>query len=168
MFFVDQPKEYINSWAVPYGRMLLIKHISIIPVLTFAFINGILAKKSTALENFDPRPWIKGESIILLIVFYCTAVMGTLSPPHDMEIVANSEAKPTWMQWLFVKQKWAVTQIELSPTLPSILLMVLSLLFLILMIVSFRKVNAVTVLILGVSFIITFYLGLMFSVILSN
>jgi copper resistance protein D len=167
MFFVDQPKEYINSWAIPYGRMLLLKHISIVPVITFAIINGILAKKTTVLSNFDPRPWVKGESLLLMIVFYCTAVMGTLSPPHEVERGLQSQTKPTWIEWILAKNELAGLQIELSPTLPSILLIIMSFIFLIMVVVSFRKVPPIVASILGVSFIITFYLGLMFSVILN-
>ncbi|MDQ6596378.1 copper resistance protein CopC [Bacillus salipaludis] len=39
-----------------YGQMLLLKHISIIPVLIFAFINGVLSRKSIKLPSFNPRP----------------------------------------------------------------------------------------------------------------
>ena len=168
MYFVVEPKQYINSWAVPYGRMLLIKHISIVPVIVFAFINGMLTKKSATLSNFDPRPWVKGESIILMLVFFSTAVMGMLSPPHEIDLVSKSVTKPTWIEWLLVNQKLAITHIGFSPSIPSILLIILSLLFLFLIIASFRKVNAVIAILLGVGFIITIYLGLMFSVVLYN
>ena len=168
MYFVEQPSGYLNSWAIPYGRMMLIKHISIIPVITFALVNGILAKKSALLSHFDPRPWVRVESIILLIVFYCTAIMGTLPPPHEVEQGITSGSRPTWVQWLLAKQELAALKVELSPTVPSVLLIMLSLFFLMMILMSFKKVNHVIAGILGIGFIITFYLGLMFSVILYN
>ncbi|MDF2791656.1 MAG: hypothetical protein K0S80_4758 [Neobacillus sp.] len=45
MIYVFEPKDYVSSWVLPYGQMLLLKHISIIP-LVFAFINGVLTRKS--------------------------------------------------------------------------------------------------------------------------
>ena len=89
MFNVVEPKDYVKSWVLPYGQMLLLKHISIIPVLVFAFINGVLSKKAATIPSFNPRPWIKAESFIILIVFYFTSVLGTLSPPHEVEFTVQ-------------------------------------------------------------------------------
>ncbi|MBI0581346.1 hypothetical protein IEC97_28975 [Neobacillus cucumis] len=29
MIFVVEPKDYVKAWVLPYGQMLLLKHISI-------------------------------------------------------------------------------------------------------------------------------------------
>ena len=38
-------EDYPNSWMLPYGQALLIKHLLIIPLLVYAVINSILMKK---------------------------------------------------------------------------------------------------------------------------
>ncbi|MFZ7943631.1 copper resistance D family protein [Neobacillus sp. 19] len=55
MLFVIEPKDYIKAWALPYGQMLLLKHISIIPVIAFAFINGVISRKSLKDFSFNPK-----------------------------------------------------------------------------------------------------------------
>ncbi|MGG1677092.1 copper resistance D family protein [Neobacillus sp. NRS-1170] len=164
MFFVMKSGQYLNSWQVPYGRMLLLKHISIIPVLVFAFINSFLSKQSMKLSNFNPRPWLRAESIILLIVFFSTGVLGTLSPPHEVSSGFSTRDKQTWMDWLLAKNITLFNQVELAPTVPSAFLMFISLLFLFLIFISFKKMSPAFAIIFAVSFILTIYLGLMFSV----
>jgi copper resistance protein D len=166
MSYVDPINEYVNGWAVPYGRMLLIKHIAIVPVIVFAFINGVLAKKSVLRLDFDARPWVKGESIVLLLVFYCTAVVGTLSPPHEVDLVQATEQGPTWEKWLLTNYQPADWQVEFLPTPSSFILIMISFLFLALMIISFKKTRPILAGVLAVSFILTSYLGVMFSVVL--
>lgn len=45
MKLVVEPKDYVSSWMLPYGQALLVKHILIIPLVAFAFINGISMRK---------------------------------------------------------------------------------------------------------------------------
>jgi putative copper resistance protein D len=91
MLFVAS--DYLNSWMVPYGHALLIKHILIIPLLLFAFINGFLMRrKLNSNPDFNFSPWLKGESIMALFVFGATAVMGQQEPPHDVALyLKNAE-----------------------------------------------------------------------------
>jgi putative copper resistance protein D len=87
--------DYVNSWIVPYGQALLIKHLSIIPLLTFAFINGVLVKrKLKANPEFNPIPWVRAESVIALLVFSAMAVMGQQSPPENIAAIIQFE-KPS-------------------------------------------------------------------------
>ncbi|SMQ76554.1 Putative copper export protein [Bacillus sp. OV166] len=164
MFVVVNKEQYLNSWQVPYGRMLLIKHISIIPVLTFAFLNGFLSRKTVKLPSFNPRPWIKAESLTLLIVFYCTGVLGTLPPPHEVDATQTLAANPTWLEWLLAKNTFISGQVELVPTISSALLIVISLLFLFLILISYKLMSHTLAIVFGTCFIITIYLGLMFAV----
>jgi copper resistance protein D len=164
MFMVVNREQYLNSWLVPYGRMLLIKHISIIPVLAFAFLNGFLARKTVKQPNYDPLPWIKAESILLLIIFFCTGILGTLSPPNEVDITKTASIDPTWVDWLLVKNTLVFGQVEFAPTLFSILLMIVSALFLVLILISYKITSHAFAIVFGACFIVTIYLGLMFSV----
>src|SRR5690606_12874544 len=80
--------QYITSWIIPYGQMLLIKHIAIIPLLWLGFTNGFLYKKYYLKQmqlhpsdlSYNPLKWLRVESIIALIVFILTAIMGQQNP----------------------------------------------------------------------------------------
>ncbi|MFZ7947214.1 MULTISPECIES: copper resistance D family protein [Bacillaceae] len=163
MLFVVEPKDYVKSWALPYGQMLLLKHISIIPVIAFALINGILSRKSLNISSFNPKPWIRGESIILFIVFYFTSVMGTLSPPHEVEFTVKSEGASKWVEWLLGKNILSTIQMHLVPSFQSIILVILSILFLLLILFSFKQRRPILSVTFGVIFIIVLYIGLMLS-----
>jgi len=163
MLFIVEPKDYVKAWVLPYGQMLLLKHISIIPVVVFAFINSVLARKSLNHSSFNPRPWIRGESLVLLIVFYFTAVMGTLSPPHEVEFTVKSEGASKWVEWVLGKNIISTLNINLLPTFQSVLLILLSILFLILILLSFKRAKSAAAVIFGVGFVITLYIGLMFT-----
>jgi copper resistance protein D len=166
MFTIEKPAEYVNGWATPYGRMLLFKHISIIPIIMFAIINGILARRAATVSKYDPRNWLKAESVILLLVFFFTAVMGTLSPPYEMVYAQQAVTAPTWVDWLLAKNLLVPIEIEFAPTFLSIILVTTALLFLSLIFVSYKNMSPVFATVFGGCFILTLYLGLMFSCIL--
>lgn len=166
MFTIEKPAAYLNGWATSYGRMLLFKHISIIPVIVFALINGILSRRSSTTIHYEPRTWLKAESIILLLVFYFTAVLGTLSPSIEMANVAQTATAPTWVEWLLAKNILVPIEIEFAPTLLSILLIIVAILFLLLIIISYKRMSPVFATLFGGCFILTLYLGLMFSCVL--
>ncbi|MBV7504591.1 CopD family protein [Bacillus sp. sid0103] len=169
MFVVVDRQQYLNSWLVPYGRMLLIKHISIIPVLAFAFLNGVLSRKAAKQSSFDPRSWIKAESLILLIVFFCTGILGTLPPPHVVDVTQTfASTDPSWLNWLLAKNTFILGEVELAPSISSALLIIISFLFLVLILISYKLTNHAFAIIFGTCFIVTIYLGLMFSVKLNS
>lgn len=159
MFFVVNPKEYANSWVFSYGQMLLLKHICIIPIVVFACINGILAKKALLHPSFNPRPWIKGESILLMLVFYFTGVLGTMPLPHE----ANSAKAPNWVEWLLSTKIAGPVQVNFAPSLIAMLFFLISFLFLLLIIFSFKAASPAFGIVMGCSFIIALYFGLMLS-----
>lgn len=75
--------EYLNAWMLPYGQMMLIKHVLLLPLLLFAYTNGFRYKAKLRQDSaFNPRPWLKAESAVALLVLAATAVMGTQAPPH--------------------------------------------------------------------------------------
>jgi copper resistance protein D len=164
MSLVLNDKTYLDTWTIPYGRMLLIKHLSIIPALAFALINGILARRMISNNDFNPKPWIRAECIILFVVFFFTAVLGTFPPPNAAESVSVSADKLTWLDWIIAQGPFSQFNLELSPTLLSAALVLISILFIFLLFVSFkRKTRNFAVLFAG-CFIATLYLGLLLSV----
>ena len=74
--------EYRNAWNVPYGQALLWKHLLLIPLLGYAFINGTLVKRRLQKEpDFDPRRGLRFESLIIGCIFFATAALSNLEPP---------------------------------------------------------------------------------------
>jgi copper resistance protein D len=163
MFFVVEPKDYVKSWVLPYGQMLLLKHISIIPVIVFALVNGVFAKKALTIPSFNPRPWIKLESLMIFFVFYFTSVLGTLSPPHEVEFTVKSEGASRWVEWLHSTDIITTMNIEIMPYFQSSLLIFVSFIFLILIVISFKQVRPIIAFLFGLSFILAMYFGLMLS-----
>ena len=81
MTFHMELSDYTNISAIPYGQSLLIKHIAIIPLLAFAFINSILVRKRlTHNPSFNPLPWARLESIVILVIFSITGALGQTHP----------------------------------------------------------------------------------------
>lgn len=158
MFFFVEPSDYTNAWALPYGQMLLLKHISIIPVLLAAWINGFLNKQ----KDFQ-QSWLKVESLLLLVVFVFTAFMSKQAPPHDVNDTFRVEGGG-WLIENLSGPLYIPIAATLDWTLNGSLLIGLSLLLISLMLVSFyRHLNAWLSLFFGIGFISCFYIGLMMN-----
>ncbi|OQM46874.1 hypothetical protein B6A27_03575 [Anoxybacillus sp. UARK-01] len=159
--------SYVNSWIVSYGQTLLIKHLLIIPLLTFALINGVFVKRRLkTTPSFNPIPWIRAESVMALFVFTSMAVMGQQSTPENIAAIIKFE-KPSWLFEAFydgqIKQNISI-HFEISAV--SIALAIISILFLIGLIVLFRKKgNVVLSVVCGALFVICAYISLMIGVV---
>ncbi|MGK0701004.1 copper resistance D family protein [Priestia flexa] len=77
--------NYVNSWSTNYGQGLLLKQISIILLVAFAVINGILLRKVKNSHTFRPTGWLRVEAVTLLIIFFITGVMVNQSPPTNLQ-----------------------------------------------------------------------------------
>ncbi|WNB92896.1 CopD family protein [Bacillus sp. NEB1478] len=78
--------EYVNSYMLDYGQVLLIKHVLLVVIVFYSLINGVWMKRKLKEESgaFQPIKWIRVEGIILFAVFVATAVMSQQTPPHDV------------------------------------------------------------------------------------
>lgn len=166
MFFVVEPRDYANSWVLPYGQMLLVKHISIVPVLAFALINGFLSRKTKQDSGFDAKKWVQAETIILMIVFFITGVLGTLPPPHQVNASIIQEGAAFWVELLLGQVVVAPFTVQFSTGLQGILLLVIAMMFLVMIVISYYKKMAPWLALgFGGLFIIATYLGLMMSIV---
>ncbi|PGT90715.1 copper resistance D family protein [Bacillus sp. AFS040349] len=167
MFFVVEPRDYVNSWVITYGQVLLVKHLSIIPILAFALINGFLARKVKANDQFNPIKWVQAETIILMVVFFITGVLGTLPPPHQVNATLIQEGPAPWIEFLLGQNITAPFIVQLSLHLDAVLLLIIGVLFIGLLIISFyKKISPILAVGFGIAFIISTYLGLMFSIVI--
>lgn len=164
MSFVMELGDYANTWPLPYGQALLIKHIAIIPLLAFAFINGFLIRKKLLNDaSFSPIPWARLESVMVLAIFAITGALSQESPPHDIETTIKAEG----VSKLFgmFHQGEAAFPLDVSPGIASISLFIMASFFLALMIVIFRKkAPKILALVMGLLFILSGYAAFMLSV----
>jgi hypothetical protein len=91
--------EYVNAWKLTYGQALLIKHLLIIPLVLFAVINGFWVKSKLRVDkSFNPQPWARAESVILVLIFSVTGFMNQQPAPHDVSDTLNeSPASPVYL-----------------------------------------------------------------------
>jgi len=158
LYFVELA-DYANSWALPYGQMLLLKHLSIIPLLAAAFINGFLTKR----RAFS-AVWLKVESLLLLVVFFFTAFMSKQAPPHNIDYTFQMEGAAPLVTWLKGDQYIPIAA-ALDWSTNGILLLCIGVLLLGMMIFSaYRQVSSWLSFLFGTGFIVTVYIGLMLNV----
>jgi putative copper export protein len=140
MAFVMEWKEYPDALMVSYGQSLLIKHLLIFPLIGYALINGVMMKKKVAKNaEFDPRPWTKLESVVILLIFAATGALSQASPPQNFASIINLEGLSPLFTLFYDGPVRANLAAELVFTTDSIALLVLAAVFLLLSIVSFLK-----------------------------
>lgn len=155
----SQPADYAASWVLPYGQMLLLKHLSILPLLAAAFLNGF--------GNKSKEPSRKGlqlESFMLGLVFLFTAVMSKLAPPHSINNTFLTEGAAPFVEALTGKILLPI-QPQFIPSVDGILLLVVGIIFLGLMMMSFfRRIPLWLSGIFGAGFVICVYLGITLNI----
>lgn len=158
-------KDYPDSWLLPYGQALLMKHILLIPIVVYAVINSVLIKSKVSKDgHFNPRPWTKAESIILLLVFTATATLGQQAPPH--ETIVTSESVASLFTLLYQGQFQPGMTVRLVGNATSLFFLVMAVLFLALIVISFiKKTPAIVSFFMGVLLVVSVYLGLVFSIV---
>lgn len=164
MNFMVNWDEYTNSWLIPYGQALLWKHLLIIPLLVYALINGIFIKRRLKKSpSFNPRPWTKVESVIVLLIFSATAALSEQSPPKETAI--NSDSFSSIFTTVYQGSTYPDMTANLGLNMTSILLLILAILFLAMSFFSFsRKVPVVFSFLMSICFVICGYLSLMLSI----
>lgn len=160
MKLVVDPKNYVSSWMLPYGQALLVKHILIMPLLVFAFINGILMKKQA--ENPCPTTikWMKAESIFVTLIFIVTGALSIQSPPHDIETMIHTEGYSQLYKGFHPFP--ADGAVKLNIDFSFLAGGVLSAIVVMLMVFSFTRKNSVLLSIIGgILFVFIAYITLM-------
>ncbi|MFP7299154.1 copper resistance D family protein [Neobacillus niacini] len=164
MTFHMELTDYVSVTAITYGQTLLIKHIAILPLLAYAFINSFLIRKRLQKEpSFNPIPWARIESVIVLIIFSVTGALGQASPPHELNSMVRADGAAKLFSFFHPGE--ISFPIHFSPGAPSIALFLIALLFLVLVIVMFmKKAPKALSFVLSLLFIVTGYIGFMLSI----
>lgn len=98
-------KDYAQSWLVPYGQAILFKHLLIIPLLGFAFLNGFLLK-TTPYSNGEVKAvtWLRAEGMIVFLIYIVTATLGSVAPPHDIATLITREGPSKLIETVYGHQ----------------------------------------------------------------
>ena len=158
MLFFVAVADYGNSWVLPYGQLLLLKHLSIIPLLLAAAINGFLNKK-----RLYQQAWLKAESVLLLVTLALTAFMSKQAPPHDVNDTFRSEGAAPFIEAL---KGPLYIPLDAVPAFSMNGLLLLGIAFICLVMVPLsykRSLPASFSAAFGIGFIASAYCGLMLS-----
>lgn len=145
-------QEYSDSLIVNYGQALFLKHLFIISLIMFAVFNGILFRKKSEVDSFNPFKWARAESVYALIVFGLTAFMGQSWPPHQLYSLINTEGPSPLFQAIYDGEMITTIQnagqtgifhVAMSFGLESYLLFAMSILFLAVMIFAAVKRHSI-------------------------
>lgn len=159
--------DYYNSWILPYGQALLFKHLLIVPLLIFGVINGFLVKRRLQNEGgFNPIPWTRAESILVLMIFSATGFMSAQEPPHDVEQTLKMADPSTLFMQLYQGVLTKNPDLTLAWTPMSLLLAVAALLFGVMLFLTFQKrMSPFFGVFMGVMLVFSGYLSLMLAVV---
>lgn len=157
LFFVDLA-DYADSWALPYGQWLLLKHLSILPLLAAAMANGFLNKR-----RLYERAWLRAESLLLLLTLALTAFMSKEAPPHNVNETFRSEGAAPLLEGLKGPQYFPIDA-TFAVSVNGLLLLAVSLACLGMIILGFkRNLSGWFSVLLGIGFIFSAYAGLMLN-----
>ena len=160
MLFFVEPADYARAWVLPYGQMLLLKHLAIIPVLAAALINGFLNKK-----GLYERGWLKVEFLLVLLVFAFTAFMSKQAPPHNINATFRSEGAAPFIEMLKGPQYIPVDG-SLALSVNGILLIAISAMCLAMMVLGYKKqLPPWLSFVFGLVFVGTAYAGLILNIV---
>lgn len=166
MTFSMDWSAYPDSWMLSYGQSLLIKHLLIIPLIGYAFINGIVMKRKLQEEaNFDPRPWTRIEFFIILLIFAATAALSQQSPPSNLAHILSSEGISPLFALFYDGAVQPSLNVQFVPEFDAILLGSVAFLFFIISILSFyKKMHPVFSFLMSILVVISAYLAILLSV----
>jgi copper resistance protein D len=158
MTLFSAPTDYANSWALPYGQMLLLKHLAILPLLVAAFLNGFANKK-----NEPSKALLRLEAFMLLMVFVFTAWMSKLAPPHDIDLTFVTEGAAPLLDVLSGTPVLPINA-QLVFSVNGVLLIAIGIMCFGLLVLSMRRKSSVWFGILWtLLFLVSIYTGLMMN-----
>jgi putative copper resistance protein D len=157
--------EYVNAWMLPYGQLLLIKHLLIVPLLLFAYSNGFLYKqKITRSEGFSPKRWLRAESVIALLVLAVTGMLGQQTPPHVVKETLQTVSPSPLFTWLYKGGFSPDIKLIFSLHMESLLMLAAAIVMGCGILWMYRSGRLLPAFVMGMLTVIFGYLGLMFAI----
>lgn len=72
---------YVTSWSSNYGQFLFIKHVLLVPLTVIILANSLLIKLKMDKPLFEPRTWLRIETVLLALILFITALYSEQQPP---------------------------------------------------------------------------------------
>ncbi|EIT87135.1 copper export protein-like protein [Fictibacillus macauensis ZFHKF-1] len=95
--------QYVNAWMMNYGQLLLMKHILLVVVVFYALVNTVFVRAKLKNDTFSPFPWLRAESLVLIVIFFVTGAMSEQEPPHHGEkLMTDEKPSPLFSQFASV------------------------------------------------------------------
>lgn len=156
--------EPVNSWTLSYGQALLVKHILILPLLVFAFVNGYLVKRKLRRDtSYRPAAWARSEGILIGLIYIVTGYMNQQPAPHEVVDTLASYGPAATFVWFH--PGFTIGELAFAWSWIGILCLCLGLGLLWNVVNVFRRNRAAAVgLLSGLGAVALIYCGLMFSV----
>jgi putative copper resistance protein D len=165
MTLVIDFNNYTSSFLVSYGQALLIKHVLILPLLIFAFINGFLIRRKMIANNqYTPIPWARAETIIIFFIFSITAFLNQQSPPHNITSLIKREGISSLYTLFHRNEAVTNTQLLFHFAFNGALYLLSALLFCYTIYYLFQKGSVIFSLLISVFAAIAIYLSIMTSI----
>lgn len=165
MSVVVQVEEYSDSWILPYGQALLWKHVLILPVLIIGIMNGKWSYASPERSFEVRRMRMRMEGILILLLFTATAWLGQQEPPHSIKDTLQSSGAGPLSGFLFPSLRFTYSDIRFEPTMISLFLMAISLLFVGLLVYVIRSTqDSIKTLYLGLGVSISLFFAALYSI----
>lgn len=157
--------DYVNAWMLPYGQMLLIKHLLIVPLLLFGYTNGFLYKKIADRSNaFNPVRWLRAESAIALLVLAATGILGQQTPPHNVKETLQTVSPSPLFTGLYKGSFSPDLTLHFSMHTESLLMLAAAAVMATGLLWTYRSNRLVPAVLMGMLTAVFGYLGLMFAV----
>lgn len=157
--------NYVQAWMLPYGQMLLMKHLLIVPLLLFAYTNGFLFKKlNQSNSSFNPKRWMRAESLFALLVLAATAVLGQQAPPHNVKETLQTVSPSPLFTALYKGPFSPDITLHFTLHMESILMFAAAVLMGVGLIMMYRANRILTALFMGIFVAVFGYFALMFSI----
>ena len=72
---------YVTSWSSNYGQFLFVKHVLLVPLTVIILANSLLIKLKMNKPLFEPRTWVRIETVLLVLILFITALYSEQQPP---------------------------------------------------------------------------------------
>ena len=158
--------QYNNGLMLNFGQYLLIKHITILPLLWLAFSNGYLYPRRAKKEStLSPKGFLRAESILALVVLIITAMLGQQAPPHNVVETLRTESPSRLFTSLYQGSFSPDMELLWQFNLNSVMLWLAASLMLYVSYIAFRQRKISVMVIVCLLFILLAYLGYMFGIV---
>ncbi|MCR8845002.1 CopD family protein [Paenibacillus sp. SC116] len=151
---------YWDSWLLPYGQALLLKHLLYAVLISLAFINGFLLRKRMHIK------WLRAETIIVVVILLVTAFMTHSASPRDVAQVLQTDGVSQWFDLLHQGNWSSNWRVGLAFNSYTILLSFMAMLFIALMVMAYQKKQSPFVFItIGCLAVITVFIAVLISIV---